>query len=78
MSHRDPFSVRTQLKVGDKSYWYYSLPKLEEKFPGISRLPYSIKVLLEAAVRKLDGRAVTEEHVTSIGGMGQIQRHRKK
>lgn len=71
MSHRDPFSVRTQLKVGDKSYWYYSLPKLEEKFPGISRLPYSIKVLLEAAVRKLDGRAVTEEHVRQLAEWGK-------
>src|SRR3569833_2302337 len=55
---------RRELRVGDKSFTYYSLPALEEKGVGpVSKLPYSIKVLLEAALRQVDGVGVTEEHV---------------
>ena len=67
MSKQDVFGVRSSLNVDGKNYVYYSLKKLEEKGIGsISRLPYSIKVLLEAALRNLDGVAVTEEHVKLI------------
>jgi aconitate hydratase len=55
------------LQVGDKAYTYYSLSALEEKqFGEVSRLPFSIKVLLEAAVRQFDGIAITEEHIKKI------------
>ncbi len=67
MRKQDVFGVRSTLNVNGKNYVYYSLKKLEEKGVGsISRLPYSIKVLLEAALRNLDGVAVTEEHVKLI------------
>lgn len=71
MSQQDPFSSQSELKVKDKQYRYYSLKKLEEQFPGVAKLPYSIKVLLEAAIRNLDGRAVTEEHVKEIATWGE-------
>ncbi|MDF2724267.1 MAG: aconitate hydratase, partial [Paenibacillus sp.] len=69
MSRNDHFSVRTELAVGGKPYHYYSLKALEGKgFANIDRLPFSIKVLLEAAVRQFDGRAITNEHVKQIAG----------
>ncbi len=67
MSKKDQFSVRSTLKVGDKSYQYYRLQALEEQGIGnVSKLPFSIKVLLEAALRGYDGLAITEEHVKQI------------
>ncbi|GAA0375887.1 aconitate hydratase AcnA [Bacillus horti] len=64
---KDQYSVKSELQVGSKSYAYYSLPKLEEQgFSSVSKLPFSIKVLLEAAVRQFDGRAITKEHVSQI------------
>lgn len=67
MAKQDVFNVKSTLQVGDKRYTYYSLPKLEEQGIGnISKLPFSIRVLLEAAVRHVDGRAITKEHVEQI------------
>lgn len=67
MSNKDEFPVKSSLQVGTKKYSYYSLPQLEEQGVGpISKLPFSIKVLLEAAVRQFDGRAITNEHISQI------------
>lgn len=67
MARKDHYSVRTPLEVNGKTYQYYSLPGLQEQGHGnISALPFSIKVLLEAAVRQFDGRAITSEHVRQI------------
>src|SRR5699024_7481596 len=44
-----------------------SLPELEAKGVGdVSRLPFSIKVLLEAAVRQYDGHSVTKQHIEQL------------
>ncbi|MBE1443943.1 aconitate hydratase AcnA [Paenibacillus sp. OAS669] len=67
MAKKDHYSVRKALDVKGKTFHYYSLPGLEEQGLGnISQLPFSIKVLLEAAVRQFDGRAITPEHVKQI------------
>ncbi|XEC93896.1 aconitate hydratase AcnA [Paenibacillus tarimensis] len=67
MAKQDQYSVRTSLDAGGKSYAYYRLQGLEEQGLGnISKLPFSIKVLLEAAVRQFDGRAITPEHVKQL------------
>lgn len=72
MSNQDFFSSSRKLEVGGKSYRYYDLQALEEQGLGpISKLPFSIKVLLEAAVRQFDGRAITEEHVKQIAGWSE-------
>ncbi|WP_058302787.1 aconitate hydratase AcnA [Gorillibacterium timonense] len=69
MARKDHFNVKSTLQSGGQEYVYYSLQKLEERGLGqIDRLPYSIKVLLEAAVRQFDGRAITNEHVKQIAG----------
>lgn len=72
MSKNDFFSSSRTLEVGGKSYRYYDLQALEQQGLGkISKLPFSIKVLLEAAVRQFDGRAITEEHVKQIAGWSE-------
>src|ERR1700710_2912415 len=43
---------------------YYSLPKLEEAGVGpISKLPVSIRIVLESVLRNIDGKRVTEDDV---------------
>ena len=52
------------LKVGTKTYVYYSLPVAEKNgLKGISRLPFSMKVLLENLLRNEDGRSVSKEDI---------------
>ena len=64
--YQDPFGARTLLP-GSEDVYYYRLAKLEELGLGhISRLPFSIKVLLEAVLRQLDGFAVTEDDVRRL------------
>lgn len=72
MSTNDFFSSARTLEVGGKNFRYYDLQALEQQGLGkISKLPFSIKVLLEAAVRQFDGRAITEEHVKQIAGWSE-------
>lgn len=67
MTQSNTFGVKSQLTVGNKSYTYYSLPKLEAQgFSQVSTLPISIKVLLENLLRTEDGIKVTPEAVKSI------------
>jgi len=48
---------------------YYSLPALERSGLGkISRLPVSIRIVLESVLRNCDGKKVTEEHVRQLAG----------
>ncbi len=56
-----------EVLVGGKSYGVYDINRLEEKGIGaVSRLPFSIKILVENLLRKLDGRVVREEDLTHI------------
>ncbi|MFC5404547.1 aconitate hydratase AcnA [Cohnella soli] len=62
-----PYQVAQDLQSSGKSYRFYSLKALEEQGAGpVSKLPVSIKVLLEAAIRQFDGRGITEEHVKQL------------
>ncbi|MEM1504068.1 aconitate hydratase AcnA [Domibacillus sp. 8LH] len=55
------------LKVNENEYTYYPIHQLDnQKFQHIARLPYSIKVLLEAAIRTFDGTSITEEHIRKL------------
>ena len=61
MSSLDSMSARRQLDVGSSSYAYYSLAAAEAAgLHGISRLPVSMKVLLENLLRHEDGVTVRE------------------
>src|SRR5438105_4654121 len=61
------FGTRTPVQVGGRSVQIYSLPALEAAgFPEIARLPYSIKILLENALRHEDGRFVKMVDIESL------------
>ena len=52
-----------------KSGKFYSLPALEAAGVGkVSRLPVSIRIVLESVLRNCDGKKVTEEHVSQLAG----------
>ncbi len=67
MSSSDSFGARGTLDVSGRSYEIYRLDALAERF-GVSRLPYSIKVLLENVLRLEDGVSVTSDAVEAIAG----------
>jgi hypothetical protein len=57
----DSYKSRKTLKVGSKTYQFYSLKAAEEQgLKGASRLPFSLKVLLENLIRHEDGRTVSK------------------
>ena len=61
MTALDSFKARRSLKVGTRRYDYFSLKAAEKNGLGdISRLPFSLKVLLENLLRNEDGRSVRE------------------
>ncbi|MDP2803350.1 MAG: aconitate hydratase AcnA [Phreatobacter sp.] len=63
----DSFKARKTLKVGSKSYVYYSLKEAEKNgLAGISALPFSMKVLLENLLRAEDGRSVTKADIEAV------------
>ncbi|MGE0627391.1 MAG: aconitate hydratase AcnA [Hyphomicrobiaceae bacterium] len=63
----DSFKCRRTLDVGGKKYVYFSLPEAEKNgLPGISKLPYSMKVLLENLLRFEDGRSVTKDDIKAM------------
>ncbi len=65
--NHDPFNARALLPGTGEPVAYYRLAALEEAGLGqISRLPFSIKILLEALLRQVDGFAVTEEDVRRL------------
>src|SRR6266478_2616590 len=67
MTSLDSFKCRKTLRVGLKSYVYYSLPTAETNgLNGISRLPYSMKVLLENLLRNEDGRTVKKDDILAV------------
>ncbi len=67
MTSLDSFKCARTLKVGTKSYIYYSLPVAEKNgLKGISRLPFSMKVLLENLLRNEDGRTVTKDDILAF------------
>src|SRR5438309_3384698 len=67
MTSLDSFNCQKTLKVGGKTYVYYSLPAAEKNgLKGISKLPYSMKVLLENLLRNEDGRTVKKEDIVAV------------
>jgi aconitate hydratase len=63
----DSFKSRKTLKIGSKSYQYYSLKAAETAgLKGADRLPFSLKVLLENLIRHEDGRTVTKADLKAV------------
>src|SRR3981189_1168345 len=67
MTSLDSFDCQKTLKVGGKTYVYYSLPAAEKNgLKGISKLPYSMKVLLENLLRNEDDRTVKKADILAV------------
>ena len=63
---QDTLNTRRSLDVGGKAYAYYSLEAAAESLGDISRLPYSLKVLLENLLRFEDGGTVTVDDIKAM------------
>jgi aconitate hydratase len=68
MSHNLFNTLRDFKASAERTGKLYSLPELAKTFPGVARLPVSIRIVLEAVLRNCDGRKVTEEHVRQLAG----------
>ncbi len=67
MSHIDSFKCRKTLTVDGKDYVYYSLTEAEKNgLEGVSKLPFSMKVLLENLLRFEDDRSVKKADIENI------------
>ncbi len=66
-ANNDEFGARTELESSSGSGAIYRIEKLQEDgVAEVGRLPYSIKILLEAALRQCDGFEITREDVERI------------
>ena len=66
-NNKDTFGARTTVAAGGAEGTVYRIQQLEEDgIADVSRLPYSIKILLEAALRQCDGFEITREDVERI------------
>ncbi|HXY90033.1 MAG TPA: aconitate hydratase AcnA, partial [Xanthobacteraceae bacterium] len=75
MTALDSFKCRRSLKVGNKTYDYYSLPVAEKNgLAGIAALPFSMKVLLENLIRHEDGRTVKKDDIKAIAEWAKKRR----
>src|SRR5437868_3846570 len=61
------FNTRTEIRVGGQAVQIYSLPALEKAgFSGVSRLPYSMKILLENLLRREDNAFVKADDIRAL------------
>jgi aconitate hydratase len=64
---QDFFNARDVLKVGNKSYVIFKLDALEKAgLTQLKRLPYSIRIVLEAALRQCNDKEITQQDVKNI------------
>lgn len=64
---QDLFKSRDVLKVGKKEYVYYRLDALEKAgLTKLNKLPYSIRIVLEAALRQCNDKEITQDDVKNI------------
>ncbi len=63
---KDLFNIKRLLTSKTNSLTYYSLPELEKQGYAISKLPFSIRILLENALRNYDEFQVTKDHIETL------------
>ncbi|HET7580492.1 MAG TPA: aconitate hydratase AcnA [Bacillales bacterium] len=70
-TENDIFKARSSFSVDGSKYNYYRLQALEDAGVGnVSKLPYSIKILLESVLRQYDGKTIQKEHVENLAKWG--------
>ncbi len=60
------YKTLSTLTLGGESIGYYSLTALAQQFPGVARLPYSLKILLENLLRREDGAFVNADDIRAL------------
>lgn len=73
----DLYQAKQTFDVNGKSYVYYDLKSLNN-VADVSKLPYSIKVLLESLLRQQDGKVIKPEHVESLAKWGKKRRWQRR
>jgi aconitate hydratase len=63
---QDPYKIKKLLSTKNGTFTYYSLAELERQGHGINELPFSIRILLENAMRNFDDFAITKENLETI------------
>ncbi len=63
---KNSFGSRSALKVGDRSYEIFRLDALVKSGLDVSRLPYSLKILLENLLRREDNRFVDADDIQAL------------
>jgi aconitate hydratase len=77
--HPNSFSALDSLRAGDRAYGYFRLDALERRGIGkLSRLPFSLKILLENLLRCEDGRTVTREDIEALACYDGRSRHERE
>ncbi len=62
-----PFaSTLKPFRAGGQRGRFFSLPELARRFPNVSRLPVSLRIVLESVLRHCDNRKITPDHVTRL------------
>src|SRR3954453_10059267 len=62
------FNALTTLPVDGRTFRFYKLDALQQSGLDVSRLPYSLKVLLENLLRNEDGQTVTADDIKALAG----------
>lgn len=72
MAKSNLHNSRKSFELNGKTYNYYSLQALQDAgVADVSKLPYSIKVLLESVLRQYDGYVIKDEHVENLAKWGK-------
>ena len=66
MPHAFASTLKNFKTASGKAGKFYSLPALAKQFPNVSRLPVSMRIVLESVLRNCDGKKVTAEHVAEV------------
>jgi len=66
MAHEFAKTLKTFTTASGKTGRFYSLPALARLYPKISRLPVSMRIVLESVLRNCDGKKVSAEHVRQL------------
>ena len=64
--HAFASTLKSFTTASGKTGQFYSLPALAKQFPNVSRLPVSMRIVLESVLRNCDGKRVTPEHVAEL------------
>ena len=65
-SHAFAETLKSFKTASGKSGKFYSLPALAKQFPNITRLPISLRIVLESVLRNCDGKRVTARHIAEL------------